>query len=254
MNRFLFAPLIVLLSVSQACAADDALSLYQAGKYSQAIAAASARNTAPGFALAARATLADAMMKSPCLACLRRAEDFARKAAAIDSMLSDAHVYLAISLGYEARIVGMIRARLAAYPEQAKRNLDAALASDPGNAQALAALGGWNIEIVRGGGAVLAKWLYDASVNNGLEKFAAAFRAAPGNVVLRYQYALSLGGIDPAGYHGEIEEALNRAASGTPATAYDAFAQTRARELLAALKKSDRPAFDRLVRRDQGYP
>lgn len=230
------------------------MSFYQTGKYSQAVAAASAQDTAQGFVLAARATLADAMMQTPCLACLKHAETFARKAIAIDPKLSDAHVYLAVSLGYQARIVGMIRARLGAYPEEAKRNLDEALADDPGNAQALAALGGWNVEIVRGGGTVLARWLYGASLKTGLDNFAAAFRSAPGNLVIRYQYALSLGGFSLVTYRAEITDALRRAVSDEGMTAYDAFAQSRARELLTVLKKNDDAAFARLVRRDQGYP
>lgn len=254
MSRLVHAALALTLSASQALAADDALSLYQSGKFGQAIAAASSENTAPGFALAARATLADAMMQTPCLPCLQRAEAFARKAIAANPKFAEGHVYLAVSLGYQARIVGVIRARLGAYPEEARRNLDAALASDPGNAQALAALGGWNIEIVRGGGAVLAKWLYGASVKTGLDDFAAAFRSAPGNLVIRYQYALSLGGLSLTTYRAEIMDALSRAVSGEGMTAYDAFAQSRARELLTALKKNDDAAFARLVRRDQGYP
>jgi len=235
-------------------AAADAFSLYQAGNYSQATAAAASSNTAAGFTLAARAALAEGMTQMPCLACLTRAEEFARKAIAMNPGIPDAHVYLAVALGYQARIVGVVRARLDTYPERAKKNLDAALAKDSKNEWALAALGGWNIEIVRGGGTVLAKWLYGASVKAGLDDFAAAFRAAPDNLVLRYQYALSLGGFDVAAYRGEVSDALMRAAGGAASTAYERFAQARARELLAVFKSGDRDEFARLVRRDQGYP
>jgi hypothetical protein len=65
---------------------------------------------------------------------------------------------------------------------------------------------------------------------------------------------LSLGGFSLATYRAEITGALTRAVNGEISTAYDAFAQSRALELLAALKKNDDAAFDRLVRRDQGYP
>jgi len=254
LKRLVCAALALAFPALQASAAEDAQSLYQSGKFGQAIAAAVALNTAPGFALAAHASLADAMMRSPCLPCLQRAEEFARKAVAADPKLAEGHLYLAVSLGYQARIVGVVRARLGGYPEEARRNLDAALAADPANAQALAASGGWNIEIVRGGGALLARWLYGASVGTGLDEFAAAFRAAPGNVVLRYQYALSLGGFDLRAYRNDVEDALTRAVTGTPSTAYDAFAQSRARELLAALKRNDDAGFARLLKRDQGYP
>lgn len=252
MRRAAVAALLAMLAAPQA--QGDALALYQAGRYEQAIAEGSHQDNAGGYALAARAALADAALKSPCLACLKRAEDLARKAIAADPRPADGHVYLAVSLGYQARIVGMVRARLGGYPEEARRNLDKALASDPKNPWALAALGGWNIEIVRGGGERLARWLYGASLEEGQRHFDAAFKAAPGNLVLHYQYALSLSGLDLDEWWPLVSDELARAAAAAPQTAYERFAQGRARALLAALRKNDRAAFDALVRRDQGYP
>jgi len=247
----------ILLAVSfgsPAQAADDARALYREGQYEQAITAGSAENSAAGFALAARAAMAEAMMRSPCLDCLKRAESLARKSVAMDGGLADGHVFLATSLGYQARIVGMVRARLAGYAEEAKTQLDEALRHDPQNPWALAALGGWHVEIVRGGGATLARWLYGANVPAGTSCFEKAFKAAPDNIVLRYQYALSLGGLDPVLYRAAIIDALTRADTGFAVSAYDRFARKRARELLAVLKSGDQAALSRTVRRDQGYP
>jgi hypothetical protein len=245
---------LLLLALVVTPVAADPLALYLSGKYDQAIAAGSRENTPAGFALAARAALADAMLKSPCLACLKQAEELAQKSIALDPKLAEGHIFLAVSLGYHARIVGNIPAQLGSYPQLAKRNLDLALASDPGNAWALAARGGWNIEVVRGGGAALARWLYGATLEAGQRDFAAAFKSAPDNLVLRYQYALSLGGLDPNAYRDPVRDALTRASRATAGTAYEEFAQGRARELLEVLNRNDRDAFERLVRRDQGYP
>jgi hypothetical protein len=245
---------LALLAAPAGAAAPDTLALYQAGKYEQAIAAGTHDATALGYATAARAALADAMRQSPCLACLKRAEELARKSIALDPKFADGHVYLAVSLGYQARIVGKMRAQLESYPRLARDNLDQAIASDPANAWALAARGGWNIEVVHGGGATLARWLYGATLEAGERDFAAAFKSAPDNLVFRYQYALSLGGLDPDGYRTQVRDALTRATRATPGTAYEEFAQGRARELLEALNRGDREAFERLVRRDQGYP
>lgn len=249
--RTVAAALAVLIALP---AQADPLALYRAGRYAQAIEEASRQNSASGFALAARAALADAMTRAPCMDCLKRAEALARKAVAADDRLADAHVYLAVTLGYESRILGVVRARLNSWPEEARRNLDAALALEPRNATALAARGGWNIEVVRGGGAVLAGMVYGASAKKGLDDFAAAFAAAPDNPVLRYQYALSLGGLDLDAYRDKIGDALARAAKAEPQTAYEKLAQSRAAELLATLRRGDRAQFDALVRRDQGYP
>jgi hypothetical protein len=248
------ATLLVALLIGSAQATENARALYQQGQYEQAIAAGSAESSAGGFAVAAHAAMAEAMVRAPCLDCLKRAEALARKSVSMDGSLADGHVYLAVSLGYQARIVGMVRARLAGYPEEAKTQLDEALQHDPQNSWALAALGGWHVEIVRGGGATLARWLYSASVPAGISCFEKAFKTAPDNVVLRYQYALSLGGLDPVLYRSAITDALMRADSGAALSAYDRFAQKRARELLAVLKSGDQAAFSRIVRRDQGYP
>ena len=252
--RCMVAALMFFVAFTASASADDALSLYQAGKYEPAIAAAVAQNNATGFALAARAALGEALTQKPCLSCLQRAEGFARKAIAADAHLPDGHTYLAVCLGYQARIIGTVRARLAGYAEDSKTNLDVALASDPHNVLALMALGGWNIEIVHSGGAMMANMLYGATVEKGTKLFEAAFKAAPGNIVARYQYALGLGGLDPKTYRSEVSDALSRASSGTPTTAYETFIQGRARELLAAYTKGDMTEFYRLVRRDQGYP
>ena len=47
-------------------------------------------------------------------------------------------------------------------PAQSKTALDTAVADDPKNAFAVSALGGWHIEVVRGGGATMARLFYGA--------------------------------------------------------------------------------------------
>ncbi len=157
-------------------------------------------------------------------------------------------------MGYEARVVGPVWARAHNYPGRAKDELDAALAIDPKSPWALGALGGWNIEIVRTGGDTLANWLYGATVDNGLAAFAAAFKAAPDNLSVRYQYALSLCGYDADRFGREIRDAFARIAKEKPATAYESLARARATELAGLLNKGDRDAFNARVRLYQGYP
>src|SRR5262249_13220241 len=132
------------------------LDLYIAGRYDDAITAGVVAHNAEGFAVAARASLAKEQADdAPCLECLERAEDFARRSVTADPRLPDGHIYIAMTLGYETRIVGIIHARLKGYAEEAKAELDEALKLDPDNAWALASLGGWSIEIVRNGGDTL---------------------------------------------------------------------------------------------------
>jgi hypothetical protein len=229
--------------------------IYAAGRYEDAMKAGAAAGTAAGLTVAARAALADATTRGePCLECLRRAEDFASKAVAADPRLADAHVYLAVAMGYEARIVGPVWARAHNYPGRAKDELDRALTLDPNSPWALGALGGWNVEVVRTGGERLASWIYGATIDDGIAAFAAAFKSAPDNLSVRYQYALSLSGYDTDRFRHEIDDALARVAKEKAATAYEAIAKKRAAELALLLKSGDRAGFDARVRKYQGYP
>jgi hypothetical protein len=255
--RYILALVVLLAGAASAHAEPPAadFQLYAEGKYDEAIRAGLARNNAAGLRDAARAELAEeASRDKPCLECLERAEGFARRAVAADPKLSDAQVYLAFSLGLKAHVEGPLVARLKGYPGEAKRALDAALAADPKNAWALAARGGWNIAIVRGGGKALARLFYGATLKKGLDDFAAAFAAAPDNIVVLYQYALTLSEYDTVHYHDYIAAALTHVVSSTTETVYERLIQKRAGELLELLKRGDRDAFAARVRKFEGYP
>jgi len=238
-----------------AFALETPLSLYKAGQFAQAEAAGVAQNDSAGLAIAARAVLAEnAMRDQPCLDCLHHAEDLARRAIAADPKIPEGHIYLAAAIGYESRIIGNIAAQSKGYADEAKRELDAALADDPNDAWALAALGSWHIEVVRSAGPTLARWLFGARFDSGRDCYSKAFAAEPTNLVIRYQYALTLAAFNLADYQKDIEAQLAQAAAGTSNSAYETFAKNRARELLDTLKRGDTAAAQRLVRRDQGYP
>jgi hypothetical protein len=245
---------LALLLAAPACA-DTFDRLYADGKYDEAIKAGLAANDAAGFAAAARAALTEAASRDkPCLECLERAEGFARRAIAADPKFPEGQVDLAISLGLKEHIEGPFVARLNGYPLEAKRALDAAMAADPGNPWTLAALGGWNIEIVNHGGSALANLLYGATVKRGLNCFAAAFKAAPDNIIVRYQYALTLSEYAPVRFYDEIAGALAHVVNGRAGTVYARLLQQRAGELLELLKKGDRDAYAARVRKFEGYP
>ena len=249
------AILAIGLGTLPASAADTPLSLYQTGQFAQAEAAGVAQNDSEGLAIAARAVLAEEMMRDqPCLDCLRHAEDLARRAIAADPKVPEGHIYLAAAIGYESRIIGNLAAQSKGYANEAKQELDAALASDPNDAWALAALGSWHIEIVRSAGPTLARWLFGARFDSGRDYYSKAFAAEPGNLVIRYQYALTLAAYDLGDYQKDVETELSRAVTCPSNSTYETFAKSRARELLDTLKRGDTAAAQRLVRHDQGYP
>ncbi|HEY2446411.1 MAG TPA: hypothetical protein VGI20_11810 [Rhizomicrobium sp.] len=228
--------------------------LYNVGRYAEAEKAAIAQGNAAGYALAARAALAAEMMRpEPCTPCLEHAENLAQRAIDADPKLVEGQIEYVVALGYEARLMGPVEAHLKGLARDAKKHIDAALADDPGNVWAWAALGGWNIEIAHGAGSALARWFYGASLQAGLDDFSRAFVAAPNNLVVRYQFALSLAAYNHEVYRGLILDALDRAAADAPQSAYESFAQKNAKELRDALKSGDMEEFMSLVRRDQGY-
>ena len=132
----------LLASASAAVGTISASDLWRAGKYEQAIDAGKAANTAEGLSVAARAAVSDMMTRiPPCLDCVHRAQDLARKAIVADPKAPLPRVYLAVSLGYEARIVGLLASQSRGISEESKSSLETAIASDPKNALAVATLG-----------------------------------------------------------------------------------------------------------------
>jgi hypothetical protein len=146
----------------------------------------------------------------------------------------------------------MLRARLANYAEQAKTELETALRLDPGDASALAAFGGWHVEVVRLAG-MLGTALYGARLETGKDYYRRGIARDPENLVLKFQFALSLAGYDLNANSRDVQALLVAAAAGTPRTAYERVLKARAAQLLDAVRKDQRSAVA-LVNRYQGYP
>lgn len=257
MRRLWLALLLVGLNCVPALAAENAtpLQLYRAGKYEAAIAAGEMAGNGEGLAVAARAALADANLRdSLCMPCLQRAEGLARRSIALDPKHPEAFVYLAATLGYEARFVGTLRARLAHYPEQAKDAIDKALALTPNDSWTLAAAGAWHIEVVRNGGSILARALYGARFDAGKDFFRRAVAAEPENLVIRFQYALAASGYDFDANREEVMAQLTAAAETEPRTVYEDAIRQRASRLLDLITAHRHAEFLALVNRYQGYP
>ncbi len=255
--RLAAAALAVALLAPMAAGAADPTpeQLYVSGQYDAAIAAGRTAGGAQGYGVAVRAELAKERLRTaPCLTCLERAETDARKAIAADPKAPLPRVFLAATLGYEARIIGTVQAKLKGYAGEAKDNLDAALKSDPNNPWALAAMGGWNIGVVNGGGSWLASMMYGATVKEGLSYYAKAMAADPVGIPIRFQYVLSLSAYDRDSYAKEIGAALKFAATGTPRTAYEEVMQGQARRLLELFQRGDWKHYDTMVKKYQGYP
>jgi hypothetical protein len=254
MRSVLFALVTAVVMFAVPAAAQGPRELYGRGDYSAAISAAETAPTGENLAVAARAAIADANLRDhPCFDCLKRAEALAKRALAADSRRAETYVLLAVALGYQARILGRVRAQLGNYAQRARDALNTALMLDGAASQTLAALGGWNIEVVRMGGGLGAA-IYGARVETGRDYYKRGIAGDPENLVLRLNYALSLSGYDLDAYRAEIAIQLASAASGTPRNAYEAVLKARAVELRDLLAQNRTEQFLTRVNRYQGYP
>ena len=251
--KWLFALALLTLPV-RAATTDEIFAIYAKGDYEAAAKAGEAAHTAGGLAIAARAVLGDAVLRdTPCMECLQRAEKLARAAVAADPRNAFGQVWLAVSLGYQARLLGIVKAKLRDMPAQSRAALDAAVADDAKNAYAVSALGGWHIEVVKGGGAFLARTIYGARESQALALFDRAVKLAPANVAVHYQVGLALLGFDDEKYHARILTELRAAVGGTAATAYEKAIQTRANDLLGLFNHGSDDALAARLRKYQGF-
>jgi tetratricopeptide (TPR) repeat protein len=248
---------IVVVAILPARAAENAaaVALFAKGDYLAAAKAAADAGGATNLALAARATLADASLRqTPCMECLQNAEALARRAIAADPNNMEGHIHLAVSLGYQARIIGPLRARFARFPEQAKEGIETALKLAPDSHWALSAAGGFNIEVVRSGGRILGSLLYGASFENGVSYFQRAIAADPENPLIKLQYALALTSYAFDARRAEIAAVLDSSVRAKPGNVYEQAMRDRAGRLLGLLNENKRDEFIVLARRYQGFP
>ncbi len=235
--------------------ADPAFDLWTQGKYEEAIKSGLAENTPEGLSVAARAAVSDMTMHTtPCMDCVKRAEDLSRKALAANPKAALPTIYLAAALGYRGRIIGLMAAQSAKLGEQSKQAIEEAMAAHPKDAQLIATMGGWHFEVVRVGGSFLARMTYGASTSKGMEFYDQALKIAPNDLLVNYQYGLALAANDADEYHDKIVAAWKRTIAAPSQGAYDESQKKRAAELLALLDGKDRKAFEAKLNSYMGIP
>src|SRR4051812_50194923 len=109
MRAALVALLLLVPLSAGAATTDEIFALYAKGDYSQAERAGEASHTAPGLAIAARAVLADAVLRdTPCLPCLERGESLSRQAVAGGPPLPFRPAWLGGGLGDHGGAIGLV--------------------------------------------------------------------------------------------------------------------------------------------------
>jgi hypothetical protein len=229
---------------------------YAAGNFIRAADIAQSDGSAEALAFAARARIADAVMREDiyCKACLTIAETIAQSAIDRDPKTADGYIQLAIALGFRGRVIPLMDAKAERLPERGREAIDKALELAPHNAWALAARGAWNLEIVQRAGPVLADVTYGAKRTEGLRYFHEALAADPGNLLLHFHYALTILALDADEFRTEAISAIEAGYKDPRADALTKFTRKRADTLNSLLKVGKSDEIEALVRHYQGYP
>lgn len=248
MNRFYRVVLMGLCyvgggaSVAHAGDLADPQALYVQGEYDAAVTAASALNTADGYALAARSLLgkinlqlrSERQMKE-----IEQAVALAEKALELDPNNVEGHLQIATAYGFKGRMISMFSAKIAKLPEKSGYHLDRAIEIDPENAWGWSFAGARHWEIVRKGGPGMARALFGSTVEEGNLAFEKSLELGAQNPFIPYLYALTLLTSDVYANEARARELLNATAAITPASHQSEKTIERAEALLAALDSGD---------------
>lgn len=229
---------------------------YLDGRFVSAANIAEADGSAEALTFAARALIADAIMRDGvyCEPCLTVAETIAQSAIDRDPRYAEAYVQLAIAMGFRGRFLGAMDAQSERLPEKGRQAIDKALELDPLSPWAKASLGAWHLEIIHRAGPVLAEVTYGASRSEGLKAFREALAGDPGNLLLHFHFALSILALDVDEFRTEALQALLAGYKDPRGDALTLFTRKRTDELLATLKTGNTKDVEILVRKFQGYP
>ena len=247
---------ILMANAAHADIPAKAQSAYVAGKFIDAANIAEADGSVEALTFAARARIADAIIRDGtyCSPCLATAEAIAQSAVDHDPKFAEAYVQLAVALGFRGRLIPLMEAKDQRLPERGREAIDKALELAPHNPWALAARGAWNLEIVTRAGPILADVTYGATRAEGMKYFHEALAADADNLTLHFHFALSILALDVGEFRTEATNALEDGSKDSRTDAVTKFTRKRAGELKKILKDGNDRDIEALVRKFQGYP
>lgn len=248
MQRFTIPQAILVLSVllvtvpAYATSYEEAQVLYASGDYDAAADMGEALKTPQGYTLATKALLGKTNLlprKERSLDDIARANALAEAAFEMDPDNIDAHLQYATSLGIRGRLISKFRAKLERLPERAEEHLAIARKLQPDHAWANAFYAAWHLEVTRNGGATLAKAMYGATREQGIEIYDRALTLQPMSPVLPYEYAQFLLAADYFTYKDKAAELLEMSRSLPAKNHQERAVHGRVEALQAGLEADD---------------
>lgn len=198
--------------------AKDARELIALGDYETARAIAQNLETAEGYALAAESLSAQILLGevSKLNRKSKQARALSKKALALDPALYDAQLQYALSDGFVTRTSGDITAWRKKLPTKTLANIQAFRAAYPDDPKGAALEGAWHLGVIRKTGEKNGGKWFGASREEGERLYAEARAAAPNDVLIETNYALSLLVLDVEKYAPQVAPLLE-AVAGMPA-------------------------------------
>ena len=205
------------------------------GRFLEAAEHGEALGTSDGYALAARSlsiyahyVASDEERKE----IIDRAIGVAEEAVRADTANPEALYQAAHAYGRFAQHTGKVTVLRKGTMGKIRDLLEAAIALDPGFADAILALGGWHADIHDAGR--MARWMYGGSREKAAELFEQALEMMPDSRVALYEYAVRLPELDKEGGSARAGALLAKAAALPELDVYDGFIQELVLAELAA--------------------
>lgn len=227
MRNIIVTAVLAGVGLAFAASLEDATALFDKGDAKGAADAALELGTAPGFALAAKATTLGAALapQGQQEALFDKAAGYARRAIELDPNNADAHFELARADGRLAQFKGVLQSLGLA--SEVKNSLNKAIELNPRLAGAYVALGLWNAEVP-----------FFAGGNKGQVQpnFEKAIQLEPGVVTHRLEYANALMKVNRRNKPSAIA-VLERAVLLTPRNFWEQRDLDAAKRMLADLRR-----------------
>jgi hypothetical protein len=232
--KILLALLFALGFALAANSLEDAKTLFNNGKFSEAAKIALTFESSAGYALAARSLFefSNQQPKEARLSILEQAEKYAQKAVKLDAQNADAYFELGATTGQLGVLRGAVYAFASGVAVTIREYFEKAIALDPKHTSAMIALGSWHAEIVsRGVG-----FLYGGKLEKVFSLFENAIQVAPKSIAVRFNYAKSLLKLDNQKYRDQAIAQLEFAVKLEAGDFLEKRALENAKGMLADLK------------------
>ncbi len=169
-----------------------------AGRYDEAITAGQTMGSPEGLVLAAEALSTKVMLGyvDDHVDESKQARKWAQAALEQNPSSHDALLQYALAYGFETRSSSPFRAWRKKLPAKTRDAIDALRAEYPDDPRGDALLAAWHLGIIRKTGDANGEKWFDASQAEGIRLYEAALAAAPNDIVIASNYALSLLAID----------------------------------------------------------